>query len=301
VSLIVIATHDNEGEVVAFRLLDDEDFKYKDVSYDAVYSALKNKEIDIMNAELSGNKIVGTNGSLQRYAVLDGGRLVGKSPLIILYSLGNGGYKVTTYLGEVVDISEEEAINYADTEGIANGKIVTGEKGKRFISSILGTYKTDFLTLDKKSGASMVSRLRAFGIYDIEYDNNFKGKAVNKNAVELTFHRGALGVADRGCSGLKKLKKVILYDTIETLGIEAFSGCIELEDINIPEGVEEIPERCFYNCTSLKSIKLPNSLKRIKSAAFTGCRGLKTIEFSVNLKEIAFGALPSVVTKKVRR
>lgn len=45
--------------------------------------------------------------------------------------------------------------------------------------------------------------------------------------------------------------KVILPDSIKSIGMDAFHYCREIKEINIPIGVEYIAESAFYECTNL--------------------------------------------------
>ncbi len=73
---------------------------------------------------------------------------------------------------------------------------------------------------------------------------------------------------------------------ITTIKPRAFSGCTSLESIEIPEGVNQIPWAAFSDCTSLKNIKLPESLSAwisIDENAFAGCTSLETIDLPENM------------------
>ena len=107
---------------------------------------------------------------------------------------------------------------------------------------------------------------------------------------------------------LKNLKKVILPNTLTSIGAEAFekSG---LQSIEIPASVETIeeaafqgctalttvtfekgsqlktiggmsgPKGAFSECTALTAIEIPASVETIEEAAFFGCTALMTVTF----------------------
>ena len=56
------------------------------------------------------------------------------------------------------------------------------------------------------------------------------------------------------------VKKVILPNTLKTIGSGAFWGCLKLSDIVIPEGVEHMGRYVFDGCRQLKYLKLPSSI-----------------------------------------
>lgn len=70
---------------------------------------------------------------------------------------------------------------------------------------------------------------------------------------------------------------------VTSLGTEAFSGCIALNNPNIllscsNTNMKVLPKNCFYNCTGLTSIKLNKVIKTIDDYAFYHCTSLKKVE-----------------------
>jgi len=294
--IVMIATHkDLSGKILGYRLIDADSGEIRDIEEVKLISVLNEQSIKIENIELSNGQIVGLNGSIQRYPVLINGHLYGKSPLIIIAELPHNHYRVTNALGEVVDIYEQEAIKYAETEGIANGKIVTDGFGKKHISSINGTYVKDKSLKDKEYGRMLEAKLLITGNNDYVLDKNYYVRLANLSITHLSLPTGVLGIQNEGFKGATKLEKIYLPDTIEYIGARAFMGCTSLEEITIPEGVREIPEFCFAYCTNLKQVNLPNSLRKISYGAFQFCKKLKTISAGVVPIEIEYGAmLPGV-------
>lgn len=67
----------------------------------------------------------------------------------------------------------------------------------------------------------------------------------------------------------RKIKEVILPDTIETIGKSAFSHCYGLECMIIPDGVKEIGLYAFGSCRSLTKLQIPASAKKIHEDSFS--------------------------------
>jgi hypothetical protein len=61
------------------------------------------------------------------------------------------------------------------------------------------------------------------------------------------------------------------------IGMNAFTGCVNLETITLPTHLEIIGEWAFSGCRHLTSIIIPQSVIEIGSMAFNGCIHLKTI------------------------
>lgn len=140
--MYVVAVVKNEAdEAVAYRVLDIEKRACKAVSKEAVLRASMQNPKAFMNVATEGKELVGTNGSLSRYAVVSmKNELVSKSaPVVVLARLGNEGFVLSDYAGNMTKIKSDEAVGYATKFGIANGKIVERD-GKKLISAISGEY-----------------------------------------------------------------------------------------------------------------------------------------------------------------
>ncbi len=72
------------------------------------------------------------------------------------------------------------------------------------------------------------------------------------------------------------LTEVIIPNSVNRIGDNAFYYCTLLQRITIPEGVKSLGENAFYNCSSLTSISLPESCTSIGNTPFTGCTGITT-------------------------
>jgi hypothetical protein len=57
-----------------------------------------------------------------------------------------------------------------------------------------------------------------------------------------------------------KLKKIILPNTLTSIGAYAFYNCTSLEELNIPNTVTAIGNGAFYNCIGIKDLIIPISI-----------------------------------------
>lgn len=138
-SLLVIASIYEESSIcIGYRLFDDESEMLRDVSQKSLIKGLYNG-VKVGNVEVRDGELVGTNGSLERYAKVNNLAFQNVNmPLVILGKI-NGGYRVVDYLGHIRNVREAELIRYAEQIGIANGKVVNKDN-KKFISAISGEY-----------------------------------------------------------------------------------------------------------------------------------------------------------------
>lgn len=79
-------------------------------------------------------------------------------------------------------------------------------------------------------------------------------------------------IPESGLQQKKSLVKMILPDTLQSIGNSAFSGTSLSGSLIIPEGVVIIDAGAFSGCSALNGkLSLPSSLETIKSDAFNGC------------------------------
>ena len=132
--------------------------------------------------------------------------------------------------------------------------------------------------------------------------------------------------AFRNCANLKR---VVLPDSLESIGTYAFEGCKKLGDMSdvkdiladyeqyeiqvLPAGLKEIGKGAFTKCTSLKKVRfegenvtlgekvfqgctaleqivLPSKLDKIPQEMFEDCSSIQTIEIPETVTEIGSGA-----------
>lgn len=146
-----------------------------DISLSNVKNLLKSGVLQLYNAQLKGNDLVGTNGSLDRYVEIYPG-VAGTNKevnLIIMAELRDGsnnlvGYRCVTSIGEVFDKPEKEITqlcnslaqeycNNKDYYPIANGKIVQQDGKEAHISSIKGEYNKITVQPNKKNQKATVN------------------------------------------------------------------------------------------------------------------------------------------------
>ena len=86
--------------------------------------------------------------------------------------------------------------------------------------------------------------------------------------------------------GCRALVKVVLPESITSIGEGAFAICIGLKQVNIPSGVTSLPTVCFGQCQALDSIVIPASIQSIGNKAFYGCKRLQKVNIANGLTEI---------------
>ena len=86
-------------------------------------------------------------------------------------------------------------------------------------------------------------------------------------------------------------KNTVIPNSVTSIGISAFSGCIGMTSIEIPNSVTSIGYGAFTDCCNLASVVISNSVTSIGDFAFYGCSGLTEI--------IMFGIIPPTLNRSI--
>ena len=99
------------------------------------------------------------------------------------------------------------------------------------------------------------------------------------------------GINTQAFKNNKKLKGIIIPDTVTYAEDSLFSGCISLTDVDLGKGITVITNGMFYNCKNLESLTIPEQIERFYDRySYTGNSSDKPFEGCVNLKNIYFKA-----------
>ena len=96
-------------------------------------------------------------------------------------------------------------------------------------------------------------------------------------------------IADNAFENCLGLTKVVMPDSIKTIGASAFEGCTYLAEVAFPYELETIGNDAFFACDALKDVKLYPNLKSIGAFAFFDCEGLESVVIPDQITTIAEG------------
>ena len=91
-------------------------------------------------------------------------------------------------------------------------------------------------------------------------------------------------------SHINSIKRVILGNSVVSIGGYAFEECTSLTSVYIPESVTRIDLCAFWKCTSLISVYIPESVTRIEYGAFANCFDLTSIHIPERVTSIGGSA-----------
>lgn len=154
--IVAVASIYTGNNLIGFRLLDSNSLSVKDVPTNSIINVISSGKVQIDNLCVENCKLQGSNGSIDRLPKVVDGKLKGKSALTILNKIGEQGYTVSDYKGQVLKLKEEDVIKYSKQNGISNGKIVEKD-GKEFISSIIGEYEKIEIPANKSSASVKIT------------------------------------------------------------------------------------------------------------------------------------------------
>ena len=101
----------------------------------------------------------------------------------------------------------------------------------------------------------------------------------NKFITKLVIPETVKTLGYKMCQGCVNLKEVVLPNTIEVIPDYAFEQCNSLSKINIPTSLVQIRNDAFSN-TAIKEFNAPNSFKEIWNYAFKDCKELETVNLN---------------------
>lgn len=96
------------------------------------------------------------------------------------------------------------------------------------------------------------------------------------------------GIYAKGFSNLDWLVKVVLPDTCEIVGKQAFESCTSLKTVVLGANTYTIDEYAFAGCSALKTVTLGKNTAVISAYAFQECSKLST--FNIKSTEVKFCA-----------
>ena len=118
-------------------------------------------------------------------------------------------------------------------------------------------------------------------LYTVFIPDNVKiiGDNAFSNCKKLSVLHMSANVKEIGASAFEgcRFPSVILGDSLQTLGVAAFSNNECLANVSFGNGLEVIDQSAFSSCIALKQLIIPDCVKQIKSRAFIYCSFLETV------------------------
>ncbi|MBQ2825152.1 MAG: leucine-rich repeat protein [Clostridia bacterium] len=129
------------------------------------------------------------------------------------------------------------------------------------------------LVIPETLGGYPVTAVSGGGI--IEWGENVKTITLPSTVTEI--HGGAFH-----CLNITHIK---LNEGLKRIGIQAFSGCTQLESITLPESLESLGDGAFDSCKKLSSINIPEKLTILPDAVFNACN-FESFEIPAHIRKV---------------
>ena len=181
---------------------------------------------------------------------------------------------------EVTNHTAGKLMEVIATEARQTPALVTGMK-------VIGTLNDTDIAAIK---SNMTSLLR-LDISETDYvalpDKAFKDKLT---LLEIILPNRLESIGSEAFSGCVALSdKIILPETVTSIGISAFENCKSMSAISLSIGLTSIGNSAFKNCISLREIYMPNTITSIGSEAYYGCINLVAAALPTTLTSISDG------------
>lgn len=228
----------SKDKITGFRIYDDDTQKVGDYAYEAVKSVLLAGKFPILGLEYDkeNDKIVGSNGALDRYSAFVNNRLIQRAVTIVC-KYDEQGFRVVDQNGKIKDLNYHDtlAIIGALDNKISNGKLVgkkeTDDVYEVTISAIKGSYRNKpakgvkFESSDNKpnkyEGAKTVKV--AATAEENEASRKFEKKAVSNRQAHKEVRYRYLSQVPREQSRLKEYDKSGEYTVEQKLSAAVFT------------------------------------------------------------------------------
>ena len=147
----------------------------------------------------------------------------------------------------------------------------------------------------KNNKITVSSEMKKFGEFLIENKKLIEYTG-NSEVVKIT--KGVKVIDDIVFRGENKIRKIVMPNTVRTIGKEAFDSCERLIEIKFSKKLTKIGDYAFSNCTRMKKYNLPKTVKSIGKCAFRWNYSLKTVNVPKKVKTIQFATFENCVNLK---
>lgn len=129
---------------------------------------------------------------------------------------------------------------------------------------------------------------------NVLYYYNFPWRAIRETDIEeeLVIPDGIVSISSGAFSNRCTYRNIILPESLEHIGKEAFLECFYLEKLTVPTTgkLKVIDDIAFYDCNNLEDFVFPNGFERLGINAFSSCEKLKHISMPASVESIGLTA-----------
>lgn len=195
------------------------------------------------------------------------------------------------YLGRNITFSKESPFyNIQSFDSITLGNYVLSIKDYTFnhtsLQSLIIKDCKEVLTFEWSTGLSGMGSVENLylgrNISFPSYGSPFSNSVLSS----LTISDSVTTIEPHTFSGCAELPSVIIPNSVETIGEQAFYECGSLNNVTLGDKISSIGNLAFQSCVSLTSLNIPNSVITIGDNAFSGCSNLTFLRLGENVNII---------------
>ena len=142
----------------------------------------------------------------------------------------------------------------------------------------IGSYA--FEDCENLTSVTIGDGVKGIGVYAFDGCTSLTAVHISDIAAwcKIKFYDNPLSYAGRLYLNGEEVKDLVIPNSVESIGDDAFRGCTSLTSVTIGDGVKSIGESAFYGCENLTSVTIPKSVTSIGAWAFAATDGLKEIK-----------------------
>ncbi len=223
------------------------------------------------------------------------------------YSYSYGSYSPFRGVTKIKNVIIKEGITYI-------GKYMFYESGVESITipdSVIGIGHSAFYHCHYLKDVEIPRSVTSIGYYAFSYCYSLKNIVIPNTVIDfgegvfyesgvknVTLEEGITSIPSEtfNCSSINK---IVIPDSVTSIGDSAFSNCYHLSDVTIGKNVVDIGDGAFYGCEELTSVNIPNSVATIERYAFYYCYKLKNVVISDSVKSIGEKAFVDLALENV--
>lgn len=153
-------------------------------------------------------------------------------------------------------------------------------------SAMAYDFEVDGIYYDITSAEDLTVSVTSSGAYDkIYFDDVRIPETVTNDGKTYT----VTSISDEALSYSGAVISVVIPNSVEVIGNDAFYLCRNMTSVTLGNGVREIGKGAFYNCGMLTSINIPGSVTAMGDYTFMFCNSLRSAVIGEGITKITTG------------
>ena len=222
------------------------------------------------------------DGYTYTYSVTDGKVTIGTGTIneTAISPRPTGHVTVPSSLGgfPVVGIGEYAFYNCYELEGVTIPEGVAA----------IGEYA--FWNCFRLEGVTIPESVTSIGQYAFQWCGGLKSVHISSLTawcqIKFDYNANPLRQAHELYLNGERVTKLVLPESLKSVGTDAFAGCTGLTEVTIHDGVTAIGKSAFSDCSGLTGVVIPSHVTDIGDLAFSGCSGLTEVLIPSHVTDI---------------